>query len=253
MNGAPAAAAPPRSTRARRGFVLAAVLAVIAALVVEMHRPLARAATEVRRGFSESSGVVRVEGHAALLRLAGEEVGIDPNLLAGLVFVESRGKVGALSGAEALGLFQLKLATAVERAVLIGLDPPTREQLLEDAELNALIGAHHLQWLLARYDGDIVRALIAYNAGSGRLERWIKEYGGFERWRDQAESSGKSDVLAYVAEVLHRRDFFAERATICAPIGPPAPNQHQSSSSANAAAVESLIGPLGPQASHGDL
>ncbi|MCK6447297.1 MAG: lytic transglycosylase domain-containing protein [Planctomycetes bacterium] len=236
---------------ARRWLVLAVVLVLIGTLLFEMRRPLARAANEARREVSESAGVTRVEGHAMLLRLVGEEVGLDPHLLAGLVFVESRGKVGALSGAEALGLFQLKLETAVERAVLLGLEAPTREQLLEDAELNALLGAHHLKWLLERYDGDLERALVAYNAGSGRVDRWSKSAGGWSRWRDAAESSGRSDVLGYVADVLHWRDFFVERATIFAPIGPPAPARAAASAAASDGELANFVGPTVPSSNHG--
>lgn len=242
MKLARALAASPR----RHWLVLALVAVLVAALAFESRRPIASAAREVRRRVSDSAGVERVEGHATLLRLVGEEVGIDPNLLAGLVFVESRGKVGARSGADALGLFQLKLETAVERALLCGLEAPTREELLEDAELNALIGAYHLQWLLARYDGDVVQALIAYNAGPGRLERWIRQHRGFERWRDAAEASRRSDVLAYVDDVLHWRDFFAQRATILAPIGPRAPEAKTASHDE----LATLVGPPAPEASH---
>lgn len=229
-------------------FGVAAILAI--ALAAEMRRPLTRAASEVRREISVSSGVTRVESHAALLRRVGLEVGLDPNLLAGVMFVESRGKVGALSGANALGLFQLKLETAIERAVLIGLDPPTRSELLEDGELNARIGAHHLLWLLDRYDGDVERALIAYNAGPGRLERWIKEAGSYARWRDAAESSGRSDVLEYVRTVLDERDFFAARGNILAPIGPPAPGATSNAGPRELSAT--FDGPLAPEENHGD-
>lgn len=235
------------TARGRRWLVLGIVLVLIGTLLFEMRRPLARAANEARREVSESAGVARVESHAMLLRLVGEEVGLDPHLLAGLVFVESRGKVGALSGADALGLFQLKLETAVERALLLGLDAPTRTQLLEDAELNALLGAHHLKWLLERYDGDVERALVAYNAGAGRVDRWSKSAGGWSRWRDAAESSGRSDVLDYVADVLRWRDFFAARATIFAPIGPPAPER----SKASDGELADFIGPTVPPSNHG--
>jgi soluble lytic murein transglycosylase-like protein len=235
-------------SRARRWIAVGIGLVLVVAVAAEMRRPLTRAANEVRREISVSSGVTRVEGHAELLRRVGAEVGLDPNLLAGVMFVESRGKVGALSGKEALGLFQLKLETAIERAVLIGLEAPTRGELLEDGELNARIGAHHLLWLLARYKGDIERALIAYNAGPGRLERWIKEHGSFARWRDAAESSGRSDVLAYVRDVLDERDFFAARGNIVAPIGPPVPAPATNSMPH----AESFVGPLAPSENHGD-
>ncbi len=207
----------------KRRIALTIVAAFVVLLAGGLWRPLKQAAVRAKQKASESAGVARVEGHAALLRRVANETSLDANLLAGLVFVESRGKIGAVSGVDALGLFQLRLETAVERAALLGLDEPTRADLLEKPELNARLGAHHLAWLIARYKGDVERALIAYNAGPGKLERWIKDAGSYASWRDAAEVTGRSDVLAYARTVLAWRERFAESGTISAPIGPPGP------------------------------
>ncbi len=174
------------------------------------------------RPLLESNGYRRVEAHAPLLREVADEFELDPNLLAGVMLAESSGRLDAVSKAGALGLFQLMLPTARERAQLLGLREPTREDLLSDAGLNARLAGSYLRWLLRRYRGECEPALVAYNAGPGRLDGWIKEYGGYPALRKQRE--GASPVLAYARKVLAYRDRFAERGAIT-PLydQPPAP------------------------------
>jgi soluble lytic murein transglycosylase-like protein len=172
-------------------------------------------------GVSEYAAMLRVEGHDEDLRKSAAETGVDVNLLAGVMMVESRGNVRARSEKDALGLFQLMLPTAQERAALLDLPEPSKRDLLSDAALNTRLGAHHLAWLLKRYGGDEEAALIAYNAGSGRLDRWIKEAGSYAAWRAERESAGNSDVLPYARNVLRYRDEFASRGNLA--IGPRLP------------------------------
>lgn len=174
---------------------------------------------------SEYTAMLRVEGYVGELRHAAGETGVDVNLLAGVMMVESRGNVGARSDKDALGLFQLMLPTAQERAALLDLPEPSKRDLLRDASLNTRLGAHHLAWLLKRYDGNEEAALIAYNAGSGRLDRWIKEAGSYAAWREERMSAGNSDVLPYAGRVLRYRDEFAARGNLLiGPRQPPTPS-----------------------------
>jgi soluble lytic murein transglycosylase len=170
-------------------------------LVVPVLRPKARDYLAFRRA----------EKHAEVLLAAAAESDVDPCLLAALMVVESSGRVGARSKKDALGLFQLKLKTAVWRAELLGLEPPTEEALLSDPLLNARLGADNLAWLLEIYDGDLERALIAYNAGPGRLAQLAEEAGGYQRWREGRARAGDSQLLGYVAKVLDYRDRFVAR------------------------------------------
>jgi soluble lytic murein transglycosylase-like protein len=168
------------------------------------------------------SGYRRVEGHAPLLRQVGAEFDLDPNLLAGVMMAESSGRVDAVSHAGALGLFQLMPPTARERAQLLGLGEPSRDELLSDAELNARLAGSYVRWLLRRYKGELEPALVAYNAGPGRLDGWIKEHGGYAAWR--AKRQGASPVLDYAAKVQRYRERFVERGVVTPPFDqPPAP------------------------------
>ena len=72
---------------------------------------------------------------------------------------ESGGQEQAVSRAGALGLMQLMPGTA--RA--LGVDPRDPARNLEG-------GIKYLAQMADRYDGDLEKALAAYNAGAGRVD-----------------------------------------------------------------------------------
>lgn len=211
------------SRRRRKGSRLARALALLLVAAAAGGAGFLAWPT-VAAGIAPPPNYRAVERHAPILRVAAREARIDPNLLAAVVLAESSGRPGAVSPAGALGLCQLMLPTAVERARLLGLPEPTREDLLRDAALNARLGASYLRWLLVRYRGDVERALIAYNAGPGRLERWIDEAGGYDPWRS-ARAAKRSPVLAYALRVQAYRDEFARRGQIVPSFAVPAPSE----------------------------
>jgi len=153
----------------------------------------------------------RALAHESALRFAAEESGVDIYLLAALMMRESSGQVDAKSSKDALGLFQLRPITYNWRAEVLGLPPPTEEQLLSDAMLNARLGASFLAWLLDTYDGDVERALVAYNLGTGKLKKYCDEAGGWEAWRAERAAAGDSHLLAYAAKVIEYREEFRRR------------------------------------------
>jgi soluble lytic murein transglycosylase-like protein len=102
--------------------------------------------------------------YGAEITAAAKRHGIDPALLAGLVKQESGFDPAAASPAGARGLTQLMPGTAAGLGVSNPLDPA---QALEG-------GAKYLREQLDRFDGDVARALAAYNAGPGAVQR----YGG---------------------------------------------------------------------------
>lgn len=100
---------------------------------------------------------------ASVERWAAESAaraGIPLSLLRGLIWVESRGRVNALSPVGAIGLTQLMPATALE----LGVDP------LDPAQ-NVAGGAEYLRRKLRELEGDVAAAVAAYNAGAGRVRQ----------------------------------------------------------------------------------
>ena len=83
-------------------------------------------------------------------------------LLIAVIAVESNGKQTARSPKGAGGLMQLMPQTALRFGVS---DRYTPSQ-------NIRGGAHYLDWLLRRYNGDAVLALAGYNAGEGAVDRF---------------------------------------------------------------------------------
>ncbi len=164
------------------------------------------------------SAYERVEAQLPALRAASEQCGLELELLAAIMFVESRGRVDAVSHKTALGLFQLMLPTAQERARRLDLPEPSREDLLSDPVLNGRLAGAYLRWLDLRFDADLEKMLIAYNAGPTRLRNWIREAGSYEAWRAEREAAGNSDVLRYVAEVERLRGVFAARGHLAAAV-----------------------------------
>lgn len=85
---------------------------------------------------------------------------LSPSLLEALVWQESRWRENAVSPVGARGLAQLMPGTAR----YLGVDSNDPFQNLEG-------GARYLREQLDRFDGNLEKALAAYNAGPGRVER----------------------------------------------------------------------------------
>ena len=121
---------------------------------------------------------------ARALNDAGAGVELSPLLLEAVAWAESRFNVHARSPAGAIGVMQLMPATAAE----LGVDPT-------DPTANIHGGARYLRQMLVMFDGDIERALAAYNAGPAAVRR----YNGVPPYKE---------TRAYVAAVL---DYMAAR------------------------------------------
>src|SRR5436190_20297903 len=96
-----------------------------------------------------------------LVEAAARKNGLPPNFVHSVVRAESGYKPDAVSPKGAIGLMQLMPATAKA----YGADP-------HDPGQNVEAGAAYLRELLIKYDGDARRALAAYNAGPGAVEKY---------------------------------------------------------------------------------
>lgn len=89
---------------------------------------------------------------------------------------ESMFQLDAISSSGARGLMQLMPGTAKEVAGKVGVGY-SASRLISDAAYNALLGSTYLGTQLERYDGSLVLAAAAYNAGPGNANKWIAAYG----------------------------------------------------------------------------
>jgi len=120
--------------------------------------------------------------YGAEITAAARRHGIDPALLAGLVRQESNFDPNAGSPAGARGLTQLMPATAAGLCVTDVTDPA---QALDG-------GARYLRQQLDAFGGDVTKALAAYNAGPGAVQR----YGGVPPYAETQDYVTKVQAFA---------------------------------------------------------
>ena len=100
--------------------------------------------------------------YAELIRAAAQKHGVEQELIASVIAVESNFNPRAVSPRLARGLMQLLPETAARFAVPDAFDP----------EHNIDAGTRYLKELLERYNQDLRLALAAYNAGPDRVEQY---------------------------------------------------------------------------------
>src|SRR5260370_15983705 len=96
-----------------------------------------------------------------LVEAAAKKHGLPPKFVHSVVAAESGYQSNAVSPKGAIGLMQLMPATAQA----YGADPHNPAQNVE-------AGAAYLRELLLKYEGDPRRALAAYNAGPGAVDKY---------------------------------------------------------------------------------
>ena len=101
---------------------------------------------------------------AAIIRESRRN-GLDPALVAAVIQVESHFDPVAVSTVGARGLMQLMPPTAQWLLQRDPSPPKIRPTQLFNPVLNIELRTSYLAQLMGRFDGDLTRALIAYNAG----------------------------------------------------------------------------------------
>ncbi len=140
---------------------------------------------------SARAGVIVAERNYPLIGLP-PNAGPEPALLLALSRQESGFNAKAVSNRGARGLMQLRPSTArlVARKLNIRY---VKARLTQDPVYNATLGSAFLADLIDRYRGSYVLALAAYNAGTARVERWLREHGD--------PRSGTVDVIDWIESI----------------------------------------------------
>ena len=100
---------------------------------------------------------------ARVIHSAAQKYAVDPKLVSAVAEVESGGDQQAVSPVGAVGVMQLMPETAAG----LGVNP-------YDMKSNVEGGAKYLREMLDTFDGDVKKAVAAYNAGPDA----VKAYGG---------------------------------------------------------------------------
>ncbi|MQA76048.1 MAG: transglycosylase SLT domain-containing protein [Solirubrobacterales bacterium] len=171
-------------------MLVAVVIGVVAGLIVS------------RIDFGEAIREVTLPlRHDDIIRQQAQEKDLDPALIAAVIYAESRFQ-DQTSNAGARGLMQVTPATARAIAQKSG-GVTFRTEDLSDPDINIRYGTYHLRELLDIYDGNMIAALAAYNAGSGNVDSW----GGPTL---QAADIEFPETRAYIDTVLEKREEYRD-------------------------------------------
>ncbi|HTR75928.1 MAG TPA: lytic transglycosylase domain-containing protein [Solirubrobacterales bacterium] len=140
--------------------------------------------------------------HEDIIRQQAQEKGVDAALIAAVIDTESKFS-DAESSAGARGLMQITPEAAKYIEKRSGGTTFNLEDL-SDPEINIRYGTFLLKELLERYEGDVVAALAAYNAGPGNADKW----GGAGLTVDRIPYP---ETRAYVEDVLERQKEYREK------------------------------------------
>jgi soluble lytic murein transglycosylase len=190
------ASARRRAIARRRRRVLVVVALAATAFVVILTAPLFRkAVTEFNLPLT----------NADVIRQQAAEKHLDPALIAGVIYAETKFDPRT-SSAGAQGLMQILPQTAEFLARKSGATTFTVADL-GTPQVNIAYGSYYLRYLLDHYNGKTVLALAAYNGGIGNVDRWVVDARRHDR-QMTIRAIPFPETRAYVQRVLHAQSQY---------------------------------------------
>lgn len=136
--------------------------------------------THETRRYSETFAPTSTE---QMIERAARKYGVESDLVKAVATAESNMNQAAMSQVGAIGVMQLMPETAES----LGVDPYDEKENIEG-------GAHYIRQMLDTFNGNLQKAVAAYNAGPGAVQK----YGGIPPY---------SETQNYVGRVL---DFYVK-------------------------------------------
>ena len=93
-------------------------------------------------------------------------------------------------------MMQLMTGTAREQAGKMGVGYDSY-RLISDPNYNVMLGSAYFQRMLNIWDGSVPLAVASYNAGSGNVGKWVRQYG---------DPRSQVDMLKWIEAIPLRRD-----------------------------------------------
>jgi soluble lytic murein transglycosylase-like protein len=146
------------------------------------------------RPFSDGE-LHRIDRVQPIVHAAAREHGLPPDIVNGIIWVESRFVPTALGQKGPRGLMQIMPRTGRELARQLG-----RSYAPYDPDFNIHAGSLYFARMVHRFDGNLRLALAAYNIGPAVVDRWM---------RDAEPLPGHSN--AYVDNVFTAARTFRDR------------------------------------------
>jgi len=190
--------------------------ALALAHVRELGRP--DTAVAVARRLARDGHVLINDGYPVIPLPKSE--GPEAALVHAIIRQESGFDQRAVSRAKAQGLMQLMPATARIVAKEIGVKYDMAG-LTQNASYNITLGSTYLNGLIGSFDGSYLAAIASYNAGPGRIRRWLRENGDVRRGEvdaiDWIEQIPIAETRNYVQRVLEALYVYRSRMPKAAP------------------------------------
>jgi len=183
----------------RRVLLVAFGVLVACALLAIVVRPFADKAVQ------EISLPLR---HEDIIRQQASDKGLDPSLIAGVIYVESRFR-DQTSHAGAKGLMQILPSTADYIARKSG-GTAFKQGDLASPQINIAYGSWYLRYLLEHYHGNELLTLAAYNAGEGKVDEWYRNASARGEDFDVASHIPFPETRSYVGSVLEVRGRYRQ-------------------------------------------
>ena len=136
-----------------------------------------------------------------------KEYNIDKYMVYAIIKAESNFNENAKSSSDAIGLMQIMEITAIETARKMDLEV-TEEDLFKP-DLNINIGLKYFTYLLNQYHNNYPLAIIAYNAGMGNVDAWLKD-GTIKEDGTDIENVPFKETNNYVRKILRDYEIYKE-------------------------------------------
>lgn len=134
---------------------------------------------------------------------------IDPFLVAAIIRVETNFKTGRESKKGAIGLMQLMPDTAKWALEKAKLPDVSLERLKEEPSANIELGTWYLSSLSRKFEGNRIAVIAAYNAGPGKVQRWLDE-GDWDGTEAAVKNIPIGETRHYVQRVIYYYDQYTE-------------------------------------------
>lgn len=137
----------------------------------------------------------------------------DPNLIYAVIKQESKFNPDALSKSGAKGLMQIMKTTADDMARNVNIIDINNYDIYEPYT-NIFLGTKYISYLINHFDGNYYLAIVAYNAGMGKVEGWLdKPYIEYSDFSSVYNCIQYNETKTYLQNVMNYYNTYTKLYT----------------------------------------